>query len=35
MFDSIENSLSDAAEDGWTSNVSLHALAQLGRSVSL
>ena len=31
-FVKIENTLSDAAEDGWTS--SLHALAQLGRSVS-
>ena len=33
-FIKIENTLSDAAEDGWTSNTSLHALAQLGRSVS-
>ena len=35
MFVSIENTLSDTAEDGWTSNISLHALALLGRSVSL
>ena len=33
MFVSIENTLSGAAEDGWTSNISLYALAQLRRSV--
>ena len=35
MFDSIENNLSEADEAGWTCNISLHALAWLGRSVSL
>ena len=29
MFVSIENTLSDITEDGWSSNISLYALAQL------
>ena len=33
-LDRIEKTRSDAAEDGWTSNINLQTLAQLGRSAS-